>query len=527
MANFKPIKCTKAKMDTKAKTEGQLFFTTDTKKIYLDTSTSERIELTANPTPNVLTSEDLSTIKTPGLYEAGGNNSVTNKPSGVDAFGLFVYKTANGYITQELTEGNKNPLKKYIRQFNAGSWSAWKIFAYTDSSITGNAATATKATQDSAGNNINTTYIKSLSLNTSTKKMTYTKGNGSTGTISMPFATQDDINNLKYDGSYLPLTTSLYNSVVGNISPEVIPDVGIDISLESGQSGTVYFSVSNEPEVLNTVLEIKGTSSIGGITIWEYGGEGMDYNMDWNDMKTIVSETGMIFPMQYKLKIMCDAANETQLVTVRRVSADTSSVSKTQYLPTNNTIDYEPTDDYNPATKKYVDNNKGASNLIVSGKNIYWYENETYHSGAITYSNATTSESGLMSSTDKSTLNKMSSLTGTSLGSITANSNTVTVDGDYYRIATSSISTWKNYKYLIFNIANTSYEAIVVPTFLLSATGSYSSWTVAKGKYTLTTSVDNSSGYRIGYFIDSSNKFYFWIPKTLDYGFKILIYGMN
>lgn len=48
--------------------------------------------------------------------------------------------------------------------------------------LTGNAATATKATQDSAGQQINTTYIKSLSV--SGKTITYTKGNGTTGTIT-------------------------------------------------------------------------------------------------------------------------------------------------------------------------------------------------------------------------------------------------------------------------------------------------------------------------------------------------------
>ena len=53
--------------------------------------------------------------------------------------------------------------------------------------LTGNAASATKATQDSAGQQINTTYIKGLSV--SGKTITYTKGNGSTGTIT----TQDTV----------------------------------------------------------------------------------------------------------------------------------------------------------------------------------------------------------------------------------------------------------------------------------------------------------------------------------------------
>ena len=44
------------------------------------------------------------------------------------------------------------------------------------------ADSATKATQDSTGQQINTTYIKSLSVNGRT--ITYTKGDGSTGTIT-------------------------------------------------------------------------------------------------------------------------------------------------------------------------------------------------------------------------------------------------------------------------------------------------------------------------------------------------------
>lgn len=48
--------------------------------------------------------------------------------------------------------------------------------------ISGNASSATKATQDSAGQQINTTYIKELSVSGTT--ITYTKGNGTTGTIT-------------------------------------------------------------------------------------------------------------------------------------------------------------------------------------------------------------------------------------------------------------------------------------------------------------------------------------------------------
>lgn len=49
-------------------------------------------------------------------------------------------------------------------------------------SLSGNASSATKATQDSTGQQINTTYIKGLSV--SGRTITYTKGDGNTGTIT-------------------------------------------------------------------------------------------------------------------------------------------------------------------------------------------------------------------------------------------------------------------------------------------------------------------------------------------------------
>ncbi len=97
---------------------------------------SKAITVTANPTETALSGIDLNTTLTPGFYYGGGSNNCTNKPSNVDAFGLIVYKTANGYTTQELTEGNTTPGKKYIRQHNSSTWSAWTQMKYTDSNTT-------------------------------------------------------------------------------------------------------------------------------------------------------------------------------------------------------------------------------------------------------------------------------------------------------------------------------------------------------------------------------------------------------
>lgn len=62
---------------------------------------------------------------------------------------------------------------------NQNTWSNWRAVAFT----TDNVSSATKATQDSAGQTINTTYVKGVSANNAT--LTITKGNGSTSTTTI------------------------------------------------------------------------------------------------------------------------------------------------------------------------------------------------------------------------------------------------------------------------------------------------------------------------------------------------------
>ena len=94
---------------------------------------SGAITITANPTENELSAKDLNSITTPGIYFSGGSNTCTNKPSNVDAFGMLVFKTARGYTTQILVEGNATAGKTWTRQYNGSDWSAW---GYYYSSIT-------------------------------------------------------------------------------------------------------------------------------------------------------------------------------------------------------------------------------------------------------------------------------------------------------------------------------------------------------------------------------------------------------
>ena len=73
---------------------------------------------------------DLNTVKTPGFYNAGGENGCTNVPVS-DAFGLIVTHNASGeYYTQIFFLVDKNI--SYRRYCNAGAWSGWTQDKLTD-----------------------------------------------------------------------------------------------------------------------------------------------------------------------------------------------------------------------------------------------------------------------------------------------------------------------------------------------------------------------------------------------------------
>ena len=111
----------------------------------------------------------------------------------------------NGYLEIATADDGSEPI--YLRQYTGVFSNLVRTATLLDgngntsfpgtvsaSSFNGNANTATKAAQDSAGQQINTTYIKGLSV--SGRTITYTKGDGSTGTIT----TQD--NNTTYPIGY-------------------------------------------------------------------------------------------------------------------------------------------------------------------------------------------------------------------------------------------------------------------------------------------------------------------------------------
>lgn len=84
---------------------------------------------TAAFTYTQLTNQDLDDYLNEGKwYYAGGGNSVTNKPSGVDAFELYVGRNANGYRYQKLITSNGII---WFRYYDSTAWKTW-VRWYTD-----------------------------------------------------------------------------------------------------------------------------------------------------------------------------------------------------------------------------------------------------------------------------------------------------------------------------------------------------------------------------------------------------------
>ena len=84
----------------------------------------------------------------------------------------------NGVYLVQLAFPTDNTIRMRQR-VNTGAWTGWVTLARTSDNV----ASATKATQDSAGQTINTTYVKGITANNAT--LTITKGNGSTSTTTV------------------------------------------------------------------------------------------------------------------------------------------------------------------------------------------------------------------------------------------------------------------------------------------------------------------------------------------------------
>lgn len=122
-----------------------------------------------------------------------------------------------------------------------------------------NATNATKATQDSAGQQINTTYIKGLSI--SGKTITYTKGDSTTGTITTQDTTYTHPNSGVTAGTYKSVTVNAQGHVTAGSNPTTLAGYGITDASLKGHTHSQYLTASSD---LN-VNKLKGVISLDNL----------------------------------------------------------------------------------------------------------------------------------------------------------------------------------------------------------------------------------------------------------------------
>lgn len=139
-------------------------------------------------TITTLTNGNLDKVTTPGFYNAGGGNSVTNKPSGVDNFGMIVVHSAFGnYYTQIVYVDDKS----YRRVCRNGTWGNWSQDILTDTKYTHPGYTAKssglyKITVDGTGHVSATTAVTKSDITALGIPGQDTNTTYSTGTSSTP-----------------------------------------------------------------------------------------------------------------------------------------------------------------------------------------------------------------------------------------------------------------------------------------------------------------------------------------------------
>lgn len=260
--------------------------------------------------PTELTNSNEGSLRMSGFYQtsqgvADGSSAGTSYASIIQA------SRNNNRINRIILRGDTSPSQVYYQAYNEGTWGPLTRFVMEGDNITGNAASATelatgrtiqtdlgstsapsfngtanitpgvkgilpvarggtgasalssitvgnatKATGDSAGQNINTTYIKELSA--SGRTITYTKGNGSTGTIQTPAAPMTP-------------TSSYWKSISISNGRFTLPSGGTWAYAAIARQSTNTMTILDKVGVAaggTTIQTSNQTLSIGNVLVW-------------------------------------------------------------------------------------------------------------------------------------------------------------------------------------------------------------------------------------------------------------------
>lgn len=208
-----------------------------------------------------LTNENLNNVTTPGFYNAGGGNTVANKPSGIEHFGLIVIHRASGaYYTQIIF----NDASSYRRFCVNGTWGSWAQDKLTDTDTW--RGIQNNLTSDSTTDSLSAAQGKVLKklIDSKTESLTgaTADNDGSAGLVPAPSA-GDQNKFLRGDGTW--------QEASGGSSEDCLPKTGGIVTGNVQQSG---------PTTDYTTYKFRniafGTSSTPTADA-EYGGNGSIY----------------------------------------------------------------------------------------------------------------------------------------------------------------------------------------------------------------------------------------------------------
>lgn len=194
-----------------------------------------------------------------GIAVGQGSVSIIDYNEGTVSRYPLQYSQDSKYVTTITPSTSDNSTKIATTNFvnnyapskiGAGASGTWGI------NISGNANTSTKATQDSAGQQINTTYIKGVTVNNAT--LTITKGNGTTSTVT--------INNVAHSTNSDNATKATQDSNGNVISNTYIKNTGDDISGN-------YYTSNNTIRIKNGTNENDGCGfsvSTTAVSLFDY-----------------------------------------------------------------------------------------------------------------------------------------------------------------------------------------------------------------------------------------------------------------
>lgn len=222
-----------------------------------------------------LTNQDLDDYLNEGKwYYAGGGNSVTNKPSGVDAFELYVGRNANGYRYQKLITSNGIVWFRYHDSTAWKTWVRWYTDQNTDQKVLQSATTTANFRPVILGYT-NTNTPSGLSANVTQQVYTTT-------TIYAQPSTGSLWANKLYSGGKPVLTEhqSLANYVTLNTAQTITGVKTFNTNCLQVSGSTNYTTVllskntSINASLRDNIWRIyhsNGSGTDRGISIWSYG----------------------------------------------------------------------------------------------------------------------------------------------------------------------------------------------------------------------------------------------------------------